>query len=114
MAPTKKNDQDKYIKMSISFEPKQFDQLMHYCCRPEMQNDTISLAYKVRSRDCSVGAERPGSVFLFTFHVHIIANVCLAYLLSIALRLEVRILSVRVDVFQFFPYRVCVLLSTRP
>ena len=31
MAPTKKNDQDKYIKMSISFEPKQFDQLMHYC-----------------------------------------------------------------------------------
>ena len=31
MAPAKKNDQDKYIKMSISFEPKQFDQLMYYC-----------------------------------------------------------------------------------
>lgn len=31
MAPPKKSDKDKHIKMSVSFEPRQFDQLMHYC-----------------------------------------------------------------------------------
>ena len=31
MAPPKKSDTEKYIKMSVSFEPRQYDQLLHYC-----------------------------------------------------------------------------------
>ena len=31
MAPPKKSDKDKHIKMSVSFEPNQYTQLMRYC-----------------------------------------------------------------------------------
>ena len=35
MAHPKKSDEDKYKKMSISFEPKQLNRLISYCEREE-------------------------------------------------------------------------------
>ena len=43
MAQPKKNEEDKYIKMSLSFEPRQLERLLKFC-----QEEERSISWAIR------------------------------------------------------------------